>query len=425
MSNSDPKNLDYRIQLRELLEVHFNDDELQSLYFDLEIDYSDFRGKNKPFKIRELINHCRRHMRLHDLISRCSELRPGILWPEIPPDPIEDEQPQIEKLQEDAGSGIEQLAHSMRDPVVRDAVTAFKIDFERALGGIKEVRYYKLLHDLFQEMEPIYNLILHNYRPRVDEDSKIWPELIANLLLLQEPVDDLIRAAAENSQFVLRANYWLSMLQRGKVAMKAAIDDKDVSKLDAALRFYYRALDRGLPRVNVRLVDAAIDLPLDRLMVVMDAIYSQLKGALKIETTKGIAASVEALDQLDDKLTTLVRYHNDWQSLDDELRRVEANISNEDFYDLELTWPDIKEMTEALYKNSEERWAASLRQTVERLDRVVTDESSSPASVNRFFDAFRGQTSRRFRVVDDQLLELCQDLQNIGKPLDGLLSMIQ
>lgn len=126
-----------------------------------------------------------------------------------------------------------------------------------------------------------------------------------------------------------------------------------------------------------------------------------------------------------DKLTTLVRYHNDWQSLDDELRRVEANISNEDFYDLELTWPDIKEMTEALYKNSEERWAASLRQTVERLDRVVTDESSSPASVNRFFDAFRGQTSRRFRVVDDQLLELCQDLQNIGKPLDGLLSMIQ
>jgi len=424
LNNTTQQSEQYHIQLRKMLEEYFSISELNGLIFDLGLDEKDFPGEDKSTKIRALIKHCRRHTMHVDLRDNCVRLRPSVQWPEIPSELIEPPPIEAENIQDDAGQGLVQLAESMSKPVVSQAVAEFKNDFEDAVAGIEEVRHYKELHDLFQEMEPIYNLILHNDRTRLDEDLNVWPELTANLLLLQEPVNELVHNA-ENSRFVERANYWLPMLKRGKEEMQSAMVDKEKEALDAAFRYFYRALDRGLPRVNVRLVDAAVELPFKELMDALESIASQLKAVLPADTIQRIIENIGSIDTLAKQLKQFVQYHNNWQSLDDELRRIEANIGNDEIEDLKLTWPDIQEMIQDLDENIDEQWPASFHKNVDRLDKAIKSESSSPASVKRIFDTFRGQASRRFRQVDDQLLNLCQSLQIIGEPLNLLLSMIQ
>lgn len=67
-------------ELRRLLNEHFNTGELQSLCFDLEIDYDGLPGQSKFDKVRELIGYARRYGRIDDLLAECRSLRPAIKW---------------------------------------------------------------------------------------------------------------------------------------------------------------------------------------------------------------------------------------------------------------------------------------------------------------------------------------------------------
>ena len=51
---------EFRILLRESLSDKFNLDELNTLCFDLNIDYEDIPGNNKQAKVVELIKYCER-----------------------------------------------------------------------------------------------------------------------------------------------------------------------------------------------------------------------------------------------------------------------------------------------------------------------------------------------------------------------------
>jgi hypothetical protein len=174
--------------------------------------------------------------------------------------------------------------------------------------------------------------------------------------------------------------------------------------------------------VNGLLVDAVIDLPLNRLVEAMKAIHERLKPALSSEAAGRIRASFHSLDQLDKSLTELVFHHNDWQGLDDELRRIDTLLMDSDVSELRLTWPDLQTMAEELFEPGQGRWVDDLERISDRLDKALsTDPPSSPATINGVFRAYRLQVSRRFRSVDDQLLKLCEDLRKIAEPLDLLL----
>jgi hypothetical protein len=66
--------------LRRNLTQHFSNDELNSLCFDLDIDYDNIEGDNKEAKVRELITYCNRSGRLLELLARCRTLRPSVDW---------------------------------------------------------------------------------------------------------------------------------------------------------------------------------------------------------------------------------------------------------------------------------------------------------------------------------------------------------
>ena len=73
----DHKNL---IRLRNILEEHFNVEELKTLCFDLKIDYENLPGQGKASKARELVDYLKRRRRMADLIEVGRATRPEIPW---------------------------------------------------------------------------------------------------------------------------------------------------------------------------------------------------------------------------------------------------------------------------------------------------------------------------------------------------------
>jgi uncharacterized protein YjbI with pentapeptide repeats len=84
----------YLRDLRRGMSEYFELDELQTLAFDLAVDWGELSGSTKSNKSQALIKHLAARGRLGDLLTLLQEERPHIDWPEIPPPEvqIEDEE---------------------------------------------------------------------------------------------------------------------------------------------------------------------------------------------------------------------------------------------------------------------------------------------------------------------------------------------
>ena len=69
-----------RVRLHMMIDDHFDKDELQTLCFDMGVNYDDLSGENKSGKARELIAYCERRDKIPDLVARCKKLRPTASW---------------------------------------------------------------------------------------------------------------------------------------------------------------------------------------------------------------------------------------------------------------------------------------------------------------------------------------------------------
>ena len=74
---------EYLIQLRQILDEHFDENELKTLCFDLDVDYDNLPGEGKASKVRELITYLRRRGRIFELVGTGKRLRPDVPWPEV------------------------------------------------------------------------------------------------------------------------------------------------------------------------------------------------------------------------------------------------------------------------------------------------------------------------------------------------------
>ena len=66
--------------LRENLASYFDVGDLESLCFDLGLDYDGLSGDGKAAKVVELIEYFGRTGRIVDLVDRCAHLRPAVDW---------------------------------------------------------------------------------------------------------------------------------------------------------------------------------------------------------------------------------------------------------------------------------------------------------------------------------------------------------
>lgn len=73
----------YLIQVYELLLAHFNESELVTLCFYLNIDYESLVAVGKDSKTRELVKYCQRSDRLTELRGEVIKQRPHVKWPQM------------------------------------------------------------------------------------------------------------------------------------------------------------------------------------------------------------------------------------------------------------------------------------------------------------------------------------------------------
>lgn len=70
----------YMVLLHQALDLHFNEEELRTLCFYLDVDYDNLRAIGKVHKARELIKYMERTGRIPDLVATLKEIYPRVDW---------------------------------------------------------------------------------------------------------------------------------------------------------------------------------------------------------------------------------------------------------------------------------------------------------------------------------------------------------
>ena len=316
-----------------------------------------------------------------------------------------------------AGKSFTALIRLLSKVEVRTAVISFQTDFEAASQQIDLLNDQKELHDLFQGLEDCYYLI-SNDQKKLPADEDAWLNIEINEPELQGKITDLL-TVSERDTFAIDENRWVQHLNKAKDHIRVGMEDFNHEQLKIGTRLIFRTLNRQPSRLNAQLVSAASSLRLDTLESAMQTIAQNLtESSIDLDVVEEIQHGVSALAGLDERLSSLVREHNAWQELDDEVRRI-GTTGLDLVEDLQDAWFDLEPMTRDILGDTTESWAEELSKVLIRLQAAL--DENSPVKVRRFFVRFRSQLGRRFRQVDVALLGLCKDLQRVGESLDLLL----
>ncbi len=437
MVDSQPLPEESPIDLRKLLRAlndSFDMNELEELCFDLQIDFDNLDGTTKKQKAINLIQHFDRRNRINVLVVAFQEVRPEVSIDEITLDEDDEDPtdtqitlPPLSEVQSKdktdsliVSKSITALIRLMSRPDMRTAVVAFQTDFQAASEQIDLMNDYKLVHDLFQELENRYNLI-NNDLKRLPSDDYAWDNIAINEPELQGKIKDLLQVA-KSATFASEDARWTQQLENVSEHVRAGIEEFDFESLRRGTNLLYRILNRYPSRINALLVSTASQLRLDNLEEVMTTISINLLEETSISLEHHILEEVQngvmALGGLDERLKHLVKEHNAWQEIDDEIRRVKSSIAISTD-ELEDAWFDLEPMTRDIINGKQDDWATSLGEVTDVLDQAISEQGT--VKVRRTFLRYQSQIGRRFRQVDLELLTLCQELQRIGESLDIVL----
>ncbi|GAB4369678.1 MAG: hypothetical protein Kow00121_09780 [Elainellaceae cyanobacterium] len=322
------------------------------------------------------------------------------------------------------GLGLSALAELMHHSEVRSDVITFRVDFQAACEWINIIANYKELHDLLHTLEfQCYSGIIQESKRLLDaEDETALDILMDHELTLQR----ILRDAKEvGGREIIAANelLWLKDLEHAQEELHAAIEELDARRLQRAIWLLNRILAIQPSRINTNLNAAAKALRLPALVNAMNAIWERLVGSdLNQEKIQQFQTGVAVLAELNQRFEALVYGHDYWQEFDLELRRIEANL-DKDLFELEMSWPDLRERTENLLDPTADQWTIAFQQDSRNLDAAIN--AQNPAKIKRYFRMYRRRASERFYQVDVTLKRLCEELREVGEPLASVLRMIE
>jgi len=437
MTDSADSSLEKPVDLRKLLRAindTFSLDDLRDLCFELQLDYDNLPGSAKKDKARELIIHFDRRKRINVLVATFRELRPHVDFESIVLDEM-DEDPTTSRIeihtadilpQQDksntmiASKSFSAIVRMLSRADVRTAVVTFQTDFQAASQQIEQMNDYKQIHDLFQILETQYDLINRDQK-RLPDDDMAWEDIAIAEPELQAKISDMV-TLSKSQTFAEGDVRWANQLETVTDRLHTAVEGDDLDALDGGVRLLYRVLNRYPTRINAQLVAVASALRLDNLEKAITTISSSLAEAdvtmdSMVDEVKG---GKSALAGLDERLKDLVREHNAWQTIDDEVRRVKAAVSQNNLDELEDAWYDLEPMTlDLVDAHNGAEWTVNLSKVMADLKPAIEQQLNS--KVRRLFMRYHTYVGHRFREVDLELLSLCTELQRVGEQIDLLL----
>lgn len=321
------------------------------------------------------------------------------------------------------GEGLVALRELMtRSDDVRNAVIAFQTDFVAAREQVDALGDYKDLHDLLHRLQfHCYNG-LTQAAPHFPDDEMALDNLNDYLLTLEGIIAELKQVAARPSA-PQQDIQWVEEVTAARADLSTAIDKLDDKQLKRVIWRLNRLLTVQPSRINTLLNQAARTLRLPELTQALAKVCENLTTLdLDPEKVGQFQTGVETLANLDKGLAVLIGDHDRWQAIDVELRRLEASFE-QDFVELEMSWPDLKAKAEPLYLGLTDEWGVAMKKESDGLDEALA--ANNPPKVKRSFRNYRRRAGDRFYRVDVDLKALCSELRKIGGPLASVLGMIE
>jgi len=295
------------------------------------------------------------------------------------------------------------------------AVNSFSIHFQVARRQIGLLTSYKDLHDFVHQVPARFFAPIATEAKRFPEDESARTNLSRHSDDLQgavDSLDNLVRGGTFDGDEPKQVRLELTAAQTD---LEAALATASAEELSQAL-WHLKRIPRLLTPINLRLNNAAKAVNLQALVATLETVCSKVRTlGLRSEQVEVYEDRAKVLARLNLSLNPLVADHNRWQSVEEELRRIEGDLDRS-LDELESSWPGLKSQIEPLCGSRADDWALKLASYGEQLD--TTLKTHDPVKVRDLFGRYRDRAGRRFFNVDVDLKRECHDLRDVGMQLD-------
>lgn len=312
---------------------------------------------------------------------------------------------------------LRELSHHSTE--ARDAVLAFRGDFQAVRAQLKVLRDYKALHDVLHQLQ------IHCYNPIVTAEARLSKDetalddlqndLLALLRLRQGAEEVVARGVLAKSEIA-----WVGDLAKAGQELKIVVDGGDAKTLRGVIGLLRRLLALQPSRLNSRLTSAARALRLPALLQALETIQGRLEALqLNAEKQRQFQDGVVALTGYNQALEALLDAHDRWQDTEDRLRLLETEMDNAEF-DFRGEWDLVRTEAEGLYLQVQADWALEIAGCAQRLDQALQD--ANPPRLRRAFKDYCRNVTLRFFQVDSDFKQLAERLVELDEPLDLVLN---
>jgi|GEM_PF-934326 len=320
------------------------------------------------------------------------------------------------------------LTELMEVPEVHEAVVDFRRDFQAVCEQIDIVGDYKDLHDQLHRLEfECYSVIVKAAK-QFPDDATALDNLTEYELTLHEIVTN-VREIVERGTLAIKeislSKNLITALEQSAAELSTAIKNLDSQQLKKAIRLIKQLLAKYPSQINTLLIREVQSLHLSTLAEKMTCVGNNLADSeLAPENVNQFKKFIDDLSDLERSFKLLANEHDQWQSIDIDLRLIEGTLKY-DIAELKTSWfdSDLKAKAESLCGGSiGEKRAFLFKQESEKLDLAIA--AQNPAKVTSAFRRYRRLAGLSFYQVDLNLKKHCGQLRLVGEPLNFVLNML-
>ena len=352
-----------------------------------------------------------------------------------PPPPMPVEHTRVAKASEVitqttrlAGGAVRTIAETIRDEEVRRVIEQFLADFASVSRVIDDLTNYKALHD------ELHNLEFHCYNdiralaPRLGQDEMVRGLLVEREITLLAFLNQM-RAIADQAAFADKETSWIDQIAKAHGSLREALDNETAGAkaISTTVLLLNRVLTSMPTRLSDRMSEKTSELDLRPLERALDFVRQRLLSrSYPQKTIDEVNAGVEALESLRRAVGTLIREHDQWQTVELDLRRLDISLSSSGIAEIELSWPALKEQVRPLYEALRDPAGTTLKTHADGVNAAL--DSDGPKRSRDVIDAFRRfrrQAGDHFYRIDASVRDSFGKLGKVGEPLLLILRMIE
>lgn len=320
-------------------------------------------------------------------------------------------------------------------PKVRLAVAGAQHSLSNVSERILVLNAYKALHDDFQTLEDSYRMIAEFASRPVPADGKTpalsehdWTRLSWCEPDFQSRIEELFECANTSpfaSDSLLRL--WVAKLDESRKQLRAAVENQRFEQLLQATTVIGDVLRKEPSRLNGALIAAAKALQLSDLVEALNTIWTSLAKAslpaAEKDRVNEFKLGIDGLTTMRLSLDSQIASHDVLQTIRDELYSIDARMFRT-LSEFETVWRYQRMLLEQLNTRCQAPWVQEVQASVEKVEQELRYSQNLILVVRRFLD-YTALINRKFKVLDQNLLQLGGKLLEFGRSLTNLLEEMQ